>query len=197
MSDRDRLVAGLKAGDPWAMDRFYRDHAEQVLGWAIRLGGHRLDPEDIAQEVFSIALRKVSGFRGDAALSTWLFVITRNVIANARRRAAFKRLVGIGPDVEVLPDHSQGLDERLERMRRRRLVQRALERLPQNHREVLVLMDLEGRTAPEVAELLGIPEGTAYSRLYHARRKFKAALQREGVTSLADAGVAAPAGADR
>lgn len=191
MIDPDWLEA-LQRGDAVATDRFYREHARQVLGWAIRLGGPRLDPEDVAQEVFSIALGKIRGFRGDSAVSTWLFVITRNVIANARRRAAIRRIVGFEADMDEHPHQGRGADEDLDLLRRRRVVQRALEALSRSHREVLVLMDLEGRTAPEVGELLSIPEGTAYSRLYYARRSFKQALQEEGVTSVLDVGLPVP-----
>ena len=174
------LIEALREGQPWALDQLYRRHAEQVLGWAIRLGGPRLDAEDTAQEVFAIALRRVSTFRGEARLSTWLFAITRNVIQNARRRAAFKRLVGLGADVEIVPSHAD-TEEEVERLRRRRMVQSTLERLKKNQREVLVLMDMEGRSAPEVGEMLGVPPGTVYSRLHYARQAFAKALQRQGI----------------
>jgi len=65
----------------------------------------------------------------------------------------------------------------VERLRQRRVVQGALEQLSCKHREVLILVDLEERTAPEVAEMLGVAVGTVYSRLHHARRRFKAALE--------------------
>jgi RNA polymerase sigma-70 factor (ECF subfamily) len=180
----------LRRGEPLALDAFYREHARQVLGWAIRLGGPQVDPEDIAHEVFAIAFRKLRGFRGDAQPSTWLFVITRNVIANARRRAAIRRFVGLETGMDELPSPDDRQDDDLERSRRRRQVQAALERLKAPQREVLVLMDLEGRTAPEAAEMLGIPEGTAYSRLFYARRAFRDALAQSGVTSWDTAGAA-------
>lgn len=189
--DRSYLQA-LQTGQPAALDRFYRDHARQVLGWSIRLGGPHIDAEDVAQEVFAIALRKIGSFRGDSALSTWLFVVTRNVIANARRRAAVRRLVGLDGDMDQLPHRGDGADDEVDRLRRRRLVQHALERLKQPQREVLVLMDLEGRTAPETAELLGVPEGTVYSRLHYARQAFRDALRREGITSVESAGIGVP-----
>jgi RNA polymerase sigma-70 factor (ECF subfamily) len=158
----------------------YRDHAERVLGWCIRLGGPRLDPEDLAQQVFETALLRIGGFRGDCALSTWLFGIARNHVRNARRRAALRRLVGL----DALPEpraEGPSADDEVERRRLRRRVQQALERLPAKSREVLVLADLEQRPAPEVADLLGVPAGTVYSRLFSARRAFAVALEREGL----------------
>jgi RNA polymerase sigma-70 factor, ECF subfamily len=176
MSD---TIEALKSGDPGALDRFYRDHAEQVLGWVIRLGGLRVDAEDTAHEVFHIALKKMQTFRGDSSVTTWLYAITRNVVRNARRKAALWRMVGLGEDTETLPARGELADDELIRMRRRRLVQRALERMKAGQREVLVLCDMEGRSAPEVGVMMGIPSGTVYSRLHYSRKQFAKALQQE------------------
>ena len=183
-------IGALQAGDPAAITALYTRYAEVVLGWVIRLGGPHLDAEDVAQEVFIVALRRMDGFRGEARLSTWLFGITRRVLANARRRALLRRFVGLSEIPEpaaAIP----GAEEAVEHALRRRAIQRALDRLRQDHREVLVLSDLEERTAPEVAELLGIPSGTVYSRLHAARRAFREALRREGLAPVSAA--AAPA----
>ena len=178
-------LAALRSGQPHAIERFYIDHAATVLGWVIRLGGPRLDAEDVAQEVFIVALRRIGSFRGEAALTTWLFAITRRVVANARRRAALRTFIGLS-DISEPSTTTDGADQQLERLRRRRAIQHALERLRRPQREVIVLMDLEERTAPEVAALLGIPVGTVYSRLHHARRSFATALRREGISAEAD-----------
>tara|TARA_B100001989_G_scaffold189158_1_gene138432 strand:+ start:296 stop:913 length:618 start_codon:yes stop_codon:yes gene_type:complete len=177
MEDEKELVEALQRGDARALDTFYRTYARTVLAWAIRLGGPRLDAEDIAQDVFAVAFRRIGSFRGDSRLSTWLFSITRNVIYNARRRAAIRRMVAL----DAVPEPAAGqplADAHLERHQRREQVQAALEQLKSNQREVLVLMDLEGRTAPEVGEMIGIPPGTVYSRLHYARKAFAAVLDR-------------------
>lgn len=162
------------------LERFYRTHAERVLAWAIRLGGPAVDPEDVAQDVFAIALRRLPDFRGDSLPGTWLFGITRRVVANARRKAAIRRLIGLG-DLPELPSAAPGADEIVDRLRRRRLVQLALEQLRRPHREVLALVDLEGLNAAEAAVLLGVPTGTVYSRLHAGRRAFARALARRGL----------------
>jgi len=179
MSDESRLVAGLRAGEQWAVSELYTAHAASVLGWVLRLGGPNLDAEDTAQEVFIVALRTASRFRGDARLSTWLFGITRRVLANARRKAVLRRFVGLGQIAE--PHSLDRTDEAVIRHQQRRAIQRALARLKPAQREVLVLIDLEERPAPEAAAMLGIPTGTAYSRLHAARRAFRSALRREGI----------------
>ena len=172
-------IDALKAGEPGALDRFYREHAKQVLSWVIRLGGPRSNAEDLAHEVFALALRKMHTFRGEASLTTWLYAITRNVVSNARRKAAVWRFVGLGEDTDSLPSRGELPDEEIARLRRRRLVQRALERMKDPQREVLVLCDMEGRAAPEVGDILSIPPGTVYSRLHYARKQFAKALQQE------------------
>ncbi|MED5374235.1 MAG: sigma-70 family RNA polymerase sigma factor [Myxococcota bacterium] len=172
-------LADLRAGEPHAVAAFYREHAPRVLGWCIRMGGPHIDAEDAAHTVFETALGKLEGYRGDAQLSTWLYSITRRVLANLRRRARLRRFIGLDRVPE--PDSGEDLHGDLARLRERRAVQHTLERLPDASREVLVLCDLEERSAPEVAELLGIPTGTVYSRLHKARRLFKQACLREGL----------------
>ncbi len=181
MGDDPNVIAALQAGGAGALDRFYRHNAGRVLAWAIRLGGPYVDPEDIAQEVFAIALQRVDSFRGDSNMTTWLFGITRNVVANHRRKARFKRLVGLNEIPEPKTEHG-GTEREVERMRLRRTVQVALEQLPQKQREALVLVDLEERTAVEAGEMLGLPVGTIYSRLHHARRAFAKTLTSQGVS---------------
>lgn len=170
----------LREGGTEGLDRFYRRHAGRVLGWAIRLGDPRLDPEDIAQEVFAIALKRMDTFRGDSSVNSWLFGITRNVVANQRRKAFLRRLVGLKPGND-LHSKERPADEALEFKRRRKVVQKALNSLNRKQREVLVLVDLEGASAAEAGAMLSIPTGTVYSRLHHGRRAFAKALKGLGI----------------
>ena len=174
------LVERLRQGENEAFTEFYREYAPQVLAWAIRLGGPLVDAEDVAQDVFSVALSRIHTFRGESRLTTWLYSVTRNVIANARRRATVRRWIGLSTIEE--PASPQGsIDDEVSRRYQRRLVQEALETLSAKHREVIVLMDLEGRTAPEAAEMTGIAPGTLYSRLHYARRALMKVLSRRGL----------------
>lgn len=176
-ADRAAGLLALRRGEPGALDAFYRDHARAVLAWVIRLGGPRLDAEDVAHEVFETALRRIGEYRGDASPSTWLYAITRRVVANARRKVWVKRVFGL--DAAPEPSQSGGA----EHLGLRREVQAVLESLSVDHREVLVLLLMEERPAAEVAEMLGVPVGTVYSRAHHARRLFTeamAALEAEG-----------------
>jgi RNA polymerase sigma-70 factor, ECF subfamily len=165
---------------PLDPETLYRDHAADVLRWVIRLGGPDLDVESVAHDVFETALRASGRFRGDSSPRTWLFGLTRRVVANARRRAAFRRFLGLEevPEPAALADLA---DEAAIAHQRRRRVQAALDRLSTAQREVVVLADLEGCTAPEVAAMLEIPPGTVYSRLHTARKALRDALRAEGL----------------
>lgn len=174
LSDReDALAAGLRAGDAGAMDQLYRDYAERVLAWCIRLGAPKADAEDAAHEVFIVALR--GGFRGESAVSTWLFQITRRVLANQRRRLAFRQFFGlhIGPE----PVADERSDRALQRAQMQRQVREALNQLTELQREALVLVDFDQLSPSEAAAILGIDPNTLTQRLYTARRRFAQVAQ--------------------
>ncbi|MCA9493780.1 MAG: RNA polymerase sigma factor [Myxococcales bacterium] len=171
----------LRGLEPAAVEQFYRDHAPSVLGWVIRLGGARLDSEDVAHQVFEVALQRLPSFRGESSPRTWLYGITRRVVANARRKQAIWSFVGLETWLGVDPGPDPEMVSGRESQRRR--VQEALDTLPFGHREVVVLLDIEERPAAEVAQMLDVPVGTVYSRSHHARKAFASALKRKGVTA--------------
>lgn len=180
MVDPAEHLVALRRYEPDAVEGFYRDYSGDVLGWAMRLGGARLDAEDIAHQVFEVALAKLGSFRGDSTVRTWLYGITRRVVANARRRAALWSLVSLEG---LFPaDPTEGPEAQSAIRSQRKIVLDALERLPFAQREVLVLVELEERPAAEVAQMLDVPIGTVYSRAHGARRAFADALARLGVT---------------
>lgn len=160
--------------DPAAFERFYRAEAPTVLRWVIRLGGPLLDAEDVTHDVFQVVWkRRAQLTHGEPR--AWLYGITRNVVANKRRRARLRQFVGL-QTLPPVPDPGPGLDARMEALRRRRWIQDALETLSEKHREAIVLVDLEEYSAVEAAALMGVSVGTVYSRLHHGRKRFSAAL---------------------
>ncbi|MEQ1506660.1 MAG: RNA polymerase sigma factor [Myxococcota bacterium] len=145
-----------------------------VLRWCARLGGPRIDAEDAAQDVFLRVLRNLATLRDPQTLPAWLFAITRRVVIDHRRRAWLRRWVpGVVPDVA---DPRRTDDGDLARV-----VHTVLDGLPNDLREILVLCDLEERTAEEVSGLVGVPIGTVRSRLRRARERFGADALRRGL----------------
>lgn len=165
------LARAFVDAQPGSRDALLDAWIPVVLRWAAGLGGPRTDAEDVTQEVFIVVLRRLADIDDVNGFPAWLFGITRKVVAQHRRRAWVRRWVpGASTDTGAV---AEGPDVPMERAELGRRVQELLERLPAKQREVLVLCDLEERSASEAAELLGIPSGTVKSRLRLGRERFR------------------------
>jgi RNA polymerase sigma-70 factor (ECF subfamily) len=166
----------------------YRGSFGFVWRSARALGTSPAALEDVVQEIFVVVHRRLSEFEGRSTLRTWLSGIVLNVVRHHRRSLVRKsphELAGHEPtDPDVLPSHARDPHEMAERAEGTRLVQRALDTLDEEKREVLVLAELEELPVPEIAEALGLKLNTAYSRLRLAREQFEAAIQRQRAQDL-------------
>lgn len=169
------LLDAVCRDDDDARVAFVRTWGPVVLRWCARLGGPGVDPEDIAHDVILQVLGNLSKLRAPEAFPTWLFQITRREVQRHRRRAWFRHWLPGAPADAVDP----GVDPARTDIVRK--VQLALDALPAELREVLVLCDLEERPDPEVALLLAIPVGTVKSRLRRARAAFEAEARRRRI----------------
>jgi len=169
------LVEDARLGDTRARERLMDLCLPTVLGWCARLGGPKVDAEDAAHDVCVVVLTKLDSLRDGEAFVSWLYGITRRILAKHRRRGWVQRWTGAAlPDIADLdadPTRSHDLSELSV------AVQGILERMPGKQREVLVLCDVEERTDEDVAALLGIPVGTVKSRLRTARGRFRKAVR--------------------
>ena len=175
------LIARAQRGDTAAFRQLFLRHREQVSRIVFRMIGPSADVEDVVQEVFLNVYRSLPSFRGDAKFSTWLYRLATNVTRMHLRRGRSRPKFA---DVEVpeAPRESRppdGPDEQIERAERVRALYRLLEGLSEKKREVLILHDLEGVPAKEIAELSGIPVLTVRTRLFYARKELYAALADE------------------
>ncbi|MCB9557128.1 MAG: RNA polymerase sigma factor [Deltaproteobacteria bacterium] len=147
--------------------REYRGFVYRVVG---RLAGPALDHEDIAQDVFVVIFRKLHTLRDPHRLQSWVYGICRRVVAHQRRRLrvrqALAELVGQQP---TRPTES-GPERVYEQRELERVLYRALDRMSEKRREVLILFALEGLEGKQIAELLEIPLNTVWTRLHAARR---------------------------
>jgi RNA polymerase sigma-70 factor (ECF subfamily) len=155
----------------------YAAHAAFVFRSLVRLGVRRADAPDATQQVFLVVMKKVAGFDGRASVKAWLFGICRRVAADHRARASTQREVSSAqlPDEPVAP----GQHAAFERRQARAWLQRLVDGLNEDRRDVFVLYELEGCTMPEVAEMLGIPLQTAYSRFNAAKRDLEAQARQD------------------
>jgi RNA polymerase sigma-70 factor, ECF subfamily len=172
------LVERCRRGDLGAFEELYRTHARRIFGLAVRMLGNTADAEDLLQEIFLSAYRKLDSFRGESALGTWLYRLATNQILDyVRSRAARTGQLTDGlDDAGVLPDASS---HRLgERAIDRIDLERALAQLPDGCRAAFVLHDVQGLEHGEVADVLGIAEGTSKSQVHKARLRLRALLGR-------------------
>ena len=164
-----------------AIQEIHDLHADFVWRSLQRLGVRDRDLEDQLQEVFIVAHRRLASFNGSSELTTWLFGICLRVAAAHRRRAHVRSELATF-DGE-LPESGAGKDPEksaLEREAREEL-EALLSGLDLEKRAVFVMFEIEGFTAPEIAEVMGTPIGTVYSRLAAARGELeKAARRRRG-----------------
>jgi|SRR5215471_7671669 len=171
------LVARCRAGELGAFEELYRAHAGRLYSLAYRMLGNPADAEDMLQEIFLSAHRKLESFRGDAALGTWLYRLAMNQILDyVRSRAARTGQLTDGlDDASVLPDASghRLADRAIDRLD----LERALGELPDGCRAAFVLHDVEGLEHKEIAQVLGIAEGTSKSQVHKARLKLRGLLR--------------------
>ncbi|HEX4953203.1 MAG TPA: RNA polymerase sigma factor [Thermoanaerobaculia bacterium] len=181
------LLSRAVDGDERAFAGLVERHQERILRTCERLLGRAAEAEEAAQEVFLKLFRRGATFRPQGQLSTLLYRIAVNHCLNLLRRRKvlrFLRLEGEGEETEAprLDPHDgrAGPHESLEARQRWREVRRAIDRLPENQRSVLVLARFEGLSYREIAEVLGITLGAVESRLVRAMRNLEVAQEKGG-----------------
>jgi len=159
---------------PITFDAVYECYAATVARWVARLGGPGPDVEDLTQEIFLVVDRRLSGFRRESRLSTWLFSITAKIVANDRRRRRFRGwLVRLVPNVgERAVDGADTPIERLEKRERCAQFYQALDAVGERQRRALVLFELEDMSIADIADLMGLRPGGVRVLLHRARRRF-------------------------
>lgn len=157
----------------------YEVHFEFVFRSARRLGVDPSAVDDVVQETFVVAHRRLEEFEGRSSLRTWLFGILRRVVRDHRRTARRKSpelAQGDRVDLEALRSREAGPHERAEEAEAVRILYALLDALDEDKREVFVLAELEQMRVPEIAEAIDLNVNTVYTRLRAARRLFEKAV---------------------
>lgn len=174
--DETGLVDQAASGDRAAFEVLYRRHRDRVYGLVWRLaGGDAGLAEDLLQEAFVRAWRKLDGFRGDSRFGTWLHRLAVNVALSDRRirmRQVRRETALEGPverampgDLDVRAGHQLDLEQ-------------AIAQLPERARAVLVLYDVEGYSHAEIAEITGMAVGSSKAQLHRARKLVREELEK-------------------
>jgi RNA polymerase sigma-70 factor (ECF subfamily) len=179
------LLDALRENEALAFETLVRRYGNYLYRIALRLARNEAEARDALQDTFLSALRYISDFRGTSSLKTWLHKLTVNATLMRMRSARSREEISI----DVLADPIEGVRDEPDwvfvesveasaaRTEVRALVRDSIDRLPERYRTVLILRDIEGYDAAEVAELLGDTEGNVKVRLHRARTALKRLLE--------------------
>ncbi|MCA9214697.1 MAG: sigma-70 family RNA polymerase sigma factor [Planctomycetales bacterium] len=167
------LVDACLAGDRCAMQQLYEQCSDHVYGLMIRMVG-RQDADDLTQHVFLTMFRKLDQFNGQSKLETWLYRLATNEALQHLRRSKRRSTAPLVAEPETRDPDRLGASEEAE------LLEIAMSRLEPELRAVVLLKEQRGLSYREIAESVGIPEGTVGSRLNRARKELRQELAKLG-----------------
>lgn len=172
----EQCVAQARGGDASAFEGLVRTYEAPVYRLALRMcGGRAEDAQEVAQEAFLAAWRGLPRFRGQCRFSSWLYKLTANAAVDHLRREK-RRPAAVPLENAGEPADPHTPQEELERRELHRTVQQALDRLTPEHREVLLLRQMQGLSYQEIGAALSLEEGTVKSRLSRAKRQLRTIL---------------------
>ena len=185
--DERVLIERLRAGEDAAFEELVRTHGGRMLAVARRFLRGEEDARDAVQDAFLSAFRSVDRFEGQSRLSTWLHRIVVNAALmklRTRRRKPEKLIDDLLPGfledghlAEPASEWQELSDQALLRKELRELIRSSIDELPENHRNVLMLRDIEGLDTEETAELIGISANAVKTRLHRARLALRGQLE--------------------
>lgn len=173
MADDDQqLLDRARAGQPEALEQLLGRHQAQVYRFGMKMCRDPEDAKDVLQDTLLSMARNVRDFRAGSSLSTWLYTIARSFCVKKRRKSKFapeSAVVALDPAAEHVADPRATADEAVASKQIEQALEAAIGSLEPMYREVLLLRDVEGLTAPEVARVTGASVQAVKSRLHRAR----------------------------
>ena len=184
--EEDRaLIETVLKGDATAYRGLVERYEQRIYNVVYGMVRNQEDARDLAQDTFIKAYNNLHRFRLESSFYTWLYRIAMNVCIDFHRRRKLRRteefdegIAARGSDGTIDPMHRKldpGKD--LERKQLREKIMAAMDELPEDQKQIIVLREIDGMSYKEIAEVLDIPEGTVMSRLFYARKKLQAALK--------------------
>ncbi len=185
MTDSE-LITNAAGGDDSAFEQLVKIYEKRVYTIAFRMTGNPDDAFDISQEAFLRVYRSIGSFKGDSKFSTWLYRIVSNLCIDYSRKSKKISTVPLvvtrdeDEDEVDIPDTRFDPDKELDRRELARNIEQALSKLSNEHREILLLREIEGLSYEEISEVTALEAGTVKSRIFRARQKLREALIRNG-----------------
>jgi RNA polymerase sigma-70 factor (ECF subfamily) len=178
------LLDRVRSGDVEAFEQLIEGYQKKVYNIALRMIGNHDDASELAQEVFIRVYKSISSFKEESQLSTWIYRITSNACLDELRRRKNKRVVSIDENIKYedsefkreLEDDKPTPDILAEKNEIRKAIKDAIRALPEHHRMMIVMRDIQGLSYEEIAQSLQSPEGTIKSRINRARQALKEIL---------------------
>lgn len=187
--DEQVLVNRARQGDQDAFAQLVQANQNIIYSLALRMSGHPEDAADLTQDAFLRAWRSLPSFQGDSSFSTWLYRLATNIcidfLRHEKRRKTAMPVSSLDEDDEncapaQVPDHRFNPETEAQRKELRAAVGQAILQLSDEHREILVLRELDGLSYGEIAALLDLEEGTVKSRIARARVSLRNILLKNG-----------------
>lgn len=185
-----KLVERLKRRDEAAFNELILMYQGRIFRLVFRMLGDRAEAEDLAQEVFITVFKSIDGFRGDSKLSTWLYRVATNHCKN-RIKYLQRRARGKKKEFDEIAEHDAiesatmnssasvpRPDAMVEAYEKERILKEAIAALDDDHKELIVLRDIEQLSYDQIQEITGLPEGTVKSRLHRARHALRDKVRR-------------------
>lgn len=186
MSDTEIfLLRKAKNGDVEAFEKLIEGCQKRVFNIALRMLGNPDDASEMSQEVFIKIFRSLDGFKENSSFYTWVYRITTNICLDELRKRKNSQVISLDETISIkdnelkpqVEDKSPTPDIEAEKKELRRVVNSAIKSLPEEHKIVVVLRDIQGFSYEEIAKILNCPEGTVKSRINRARQSLKEILK--------------------
>ena len=187
MSADADLISRAAGGDPSAFQAIVERHRSMVYRVAYQFAGNHHDAEDIAQDVFIKVYRSLDRFRQDAQLTSWMYRIVMNACIDHRRRQRSAIAAPFGDEAEQrmlnTPEGTPGPEDRAYAGELGQVLESEIGRLPSGQRVVFVMRHHQGMKLCEIADALGLAEGTVKRQLHAAVHRLRQALTQANVTA--------------
>lgn len=186
-SSSAELIAGARRGEEKAFETLFHQNKQRVYSLCLRITRNTADAEELTQEAFFQAFRKIHTFRGESAFSTWLHRLTVNIVLMRLRKNRVSEMSLEGSVEKEEFDRPQrefgAPDLTLTGSIDRLQIERAVAQLARGYRQIFVLHDVQGYKHHEIAALLGVSVGNSKSQLHKARTKLRTLLRETGMES--------------
>jgi len=179
--DDTRLVRGLKKGSDEAFEELLDRYEGKIFSAVLRIVKHVSDAEDVVQEAFLKTLRHIGSFNFQAGLYTWIYRIAVNSALDCRKKRKRSQALSLHLDEErtlEIPSQEDDPSAAPERDEMARLLEKALDELPEKYRTILILREFEDLSYEDISQVLRCSKGTVESRLFRARERLRKKMEK-------------------